>query len=44
VVAGKRGSIKVGVFGVGCGVLACYGRTGDVFDFIEINPSADRIS
>lgn len=43
-VAGKKGPIKVGVIGLGCGVLACYGREGDVFDFVEINPSVVRIA
>jgi hypothetical protein len=43
-VARKKGPIKVGVIGLGCGVLACYGREGDIFDFIEINPSVVRIA
>jgi len=42
--AGTQGPLKIGVVGLGCGVLACYGRSGDVFDFIEINPSVIRIA
>jgi len=42
--AGQQGSLKIGVVGLGCGVLACYGRPGDAFDFIEINPSVIRIA
>lgn len=30
--------------GLGCGVLAAYGREGDRFDFIEINPAVIRIA
>ena len=31
-------SIKVGVVGLGIGTLAGYGRSGDTFEFYEINP------
>ncbi|TWU65147.1 spermidine synthase [Crateriforma conspicua] len=29
--------MRVGVVGLGCGVLATYGRPGDRFDYVEIN-------
>jgi spermidine synthase len=35
---GRRGPIRVGVIGLGAGVLATYGRPGDSFRFYEINP------
>ncbi|MDP8980105.1 MAG: fused MFS/spermidine synthase [Acidobacteriota bacterium] len=33
-----RGPVRVAVIGLGAGVLASYGRTGDMFRFYEINP------
>lgn len=36
--AHKRGSIHVGVIGLGAGTLATYGQAGDRFTFYEINP------
>ncbi len=44
---GKQGGereLRVGVVGLGCGVLATYGRDGDRFDMIEINPSVVSIA
>tara|TARA_R110002073_G_scaffold65408_25_gene163474 strand:- start:7159 stop:9423 length:2265 start_codon:yes stop_codon:yes gene_type:complete len=37
-------SIKTSVIGLGCGVLASYGRAEDEFDMIEINPAIQRIA
>lgn len=36
--AGRRGSLRVGVIGLGAGTLAAYGRPGDHYTFYEINP------
>ena len=36
--AEERGSIRVGVIGLGPGTLATYGRPGDRYTFYEINP------
>jgi spermidine synthase len=30
--------------GLGCGVLASYGREGDCYDFIEINPAVTQVA
>lgn len=38
-VKGREGSLDVGALGLGCGVLAVYGRPGDTIDYIEINPA-----
>lgn len=37
-------SLRVGVVGLGCGVLATYGRDTDRFDMIEINPAVIDIA
>ncbi len=37
-------SLGVGVVGLGCGVLATYGREADHFDMIEINPAVIDIA
>lgn len=37
-------SLEIGVVGLGCGVLASYGRTSDQFDMIEINPAVIDIA
>ena len=37
-------SLSIGVVGLGCGVLATYGREHDVFDMIEINPDVVSIA
>lgn len=42
--AGKRGSLRVGVIGLGAGTLAAYGRTGDTYTFYDINPLVVRIA
>jgi hypothetical protein len=34
-----RGSLRVGVVGLGVGTLAAYGQSGDYFRFYEINPA-----
>jgi hypothetical protein len=34
----ERGSMRVGVIGLGVGTLATYGRPGDYYRFYEINP------
>ncbi len=34
----RKGSIKVGVIGLGTGTLATYGAKGDVYRFYDINP------
>lgn len=36
--AGLRGSLHVGVIGLGAGTIAAYGRVGDRYAFYEINP------
>lgn len=35
---------KIGVVGLGCGVLAAYGREQDEFDMLEINPAVQQIA
>ena len=40
----KQESVKIGVVGLGCGVLATYGRDSDQFDMIEINPAVVDIA
>lgn len=40
----ERESIDIGVVGLGCGVLATYGRPMDHFDMIEINPAVIEIA
>jgi hypothetical protein len=35
---GSGGPLRVGVVGLGAGVLAAYGRSGDYYRFYEINP------
>lgn len=41
---GERGPIHACGVGLGCGVLASYGRAGDRFEFIEINPAVVRVA
>ncbi len=36
--------LRIGVVGLGCGVLATYGRPSDEFDMIEINPAVVDIA
>ena len=35
----SRGSLRVGLIGMGVGTLATYGRDGDVYRFYEVNPA-----
>ncbi len=39
-----RGPIRVGIVGLGAGVLSAYGRAGDVYRFYEINPLVEQIA
>jgi hypothetical protein len=39
-----KGSLKVGVIGLGVGTIAAYGREGDRFRFYEINPVVEQIA
>jgi spermidine synthase len=39
-----RGPLKIGVIGLGAGTLAWYGRRGDRFDIVEINPDVVDIA
>lgn len=43
-VQGEAGALEVCGIGLGCGVLATYGRRGDRYDFIEINPAVVRVA
>ncbi len=36
--------MNVGIIGLGAGTLACYGRTNDLYRFIEINPQVIAIA
>jgi len=43
----SRGSstpLRVGIIGLGAGILAAYGRTGDIYRFYEINPLVVKIA
>ena len=40
----RPGKLRIGVLGLGIGVLASYGQPGDVFRFYEINPDVIRIA
>lgn len=42
--AHKRGSIRVGIIGLGAGTLATYGQPGDRFTFFEINPLVIQVA
>ena len=37
-------NLRIGIVGLGCGVLAAYGRENDEFDIIEINPAVVDIA
>jgi SAM-dependent methyltransferase len=37
---GRQGPLRVGVIGLGAGMLLAYGRPGDTFRFYEIDPAA----
>jgi hypothetical protein len=40
----KRGPMRVGVIGLGAGVLSNYGRAGDFYRIFEINPLVENIA
>ena len=40
----ERKSMRIGIVGLGCGVLTTYGRATDHFDLIEINPAVIEIA
>jgi len=40
----KRGPVRVGVVGLGAGVLSNYGRAGDFYRIFEINPLVENIA
>ncbi|HLY62041.1 MAG TPA: fused MFS/spermidine synthase [Terriglobia bacterium] len=40
----EKGPVRVGVIGLGAGVLLAYGRTGDVYRLYEINPLVVKIA
>jgi hypothetical protein len=43
--AGRIGRpLRVGVIGLGVGTLAAYGKSGDEYDFYEINPAVERFA
>jgi len=42
--SGEARPLRVCGVGLGCGVLASYGRAGDRFEFIEINPTVVRVA
>jgi SAM-dependent methyltransferase len=39
-----RGPLRVGIVGLGAGVLSSYGRAGDVYRIYEINPLVEQIA
>ena len=41
---GRRGPLRVGVIGLGAGVLAAYARPADTYRFYEINPLVARLA
>jgi hypothetical protein len=40
----QKDSLRIGIVGLGCGVLTTYGREEDRFDIIEINPAVLAIA
>jgi hypothetical protein len=40
----QQPSLRIGIVGLGCGVLTTYGRPSDHFDLIEINPAVIDIA
>jgi spermidine synthase len=40
----QRGPVRVGVVGLGAGVLSNYGRAGDFYRIFEINPLVEKIA
>ena len=41
---GSSNPLRVGIIGLGAGIIAAYGRTGDVYRFYEINPLVVKIA
>jgi SAM-dependent methyltransferase len=41
---GSSNPLRVGIIGLGAGIIAAYGRTGDVYRFYEINPLVVEIA
>jgi SAM-dependent methyltransferase len=41
---GSSNPLRVGIIGLGAGIIAAYGRTGDVYRFYEINPLVMKIA
>jgi hypothetical protein len=41
---GRGGPVRVGVIGLGAGVLSTYGRAGDYYRIYELNPLVPRIA
>src|SRR6185312_10850040 len=39
----SRGTVRVGVIGLGAGTLAAYGRAGDDFSFLRASPARTSI-
>ena len=40
----EKPALRIGIVGLGCGVLTTYGRPEDEFDIIEINPAVVEIA
>ena len=40
----RDASLDIGIVGLGCGVLTCYGRPADRLDLVEINPAVVEIA
>ncbi|MCI0478493.1 MAG: hypothetical protein L0Y55_19810, partial [Anaerolineales bacterium] len=40
----RPGALRVGILGLGIGVLSAYGQPGDVFRYYEINPEVVRLA
>lgn len=38
------GPVRAGIIGLGAGIVAAYGRPGDVFRFYEINPAVEELA
>jgi hypothetical protein len=41
---GSSNPLRVGIIGLGAGIIAAHGRTGDVYRFYEINPLVVKIA
>jgi hypothetical protein len=42
--AEAKGPVRIGIIGLGAGVLSNYGRAGDVYRIYEINPLVEKIA